>query len=308
MDLLNNLLLQAGLRSRILGYRSFDSAMTLEFPCSKSIGFHAVTQGCAYIYHGQKKIMLKRGDIAFMARGINHFVSTEESLPKKITALKDFSQIPSSLKKSKLTLVSGAYQLWNTPLHPLFAEIPDWFVFRQEEIESYDKLNLMIGLLSEEVSQGDLGSERVIQGILDILFSLILRKIVKLKSTQTKTWSHASQDAGIKLALEVLHSDLTKNWTLEDLAKKVGLSRAGFALKFKKSMGDTPLHYLTLLRIQSAMELLSTTSDNIETVAAQVGYQDAFSFSKAFKRIVGLPPKEFKLRDLEDRKKFMRVE
>lgn len=308
MDLLNDLLNHAGLRSKLLGTRSFDKMVALQFPCSKSIGFHVVTLGQAFLHQGKGKVIaLNKGDIALMARGCYHIMSTSEKLPAKITPIAEFDKLRSKHSKPHLSLVSGVYQFWNAPVHPFFAEMPEWFVLRYDEIESFDKLQLMIGLLSEEVSKPDLGSDRVVQGILDVMFSLIMRKIVKQNSSKAKTWSHASQDIDIKHALEILHSDVAKNWSLEELAKLVGLSRAGFALKFKRTMGDSPLHYLTMLRIQSAMQLLSTTDMKIENVALQVGYQDAFGFSKAFKKIAGIPPRDFRARDLSERQTHKRL-
>lgn len=263
-----------------------------------------VTHGQAFIHQRTKgkPIVLRKGDIALMARGHDHVVSTDEKLAGRVTPLYEVDRMARADAKSKLTLVSGAYQLWNTPVHPFFAEIPDWFVLRSDDIQSFDNLQTMINLLSEEVAKPDLGSERAVQGILDVMFSFIMRKIVQQTSKREKTWSHAIQDVEIKRALEFLHNDLARPWTLEELAKQVGLSRAGFALKFKRTMGDTPLHYLTTLRIQAAMELLSSTEENIENVAMKVGYQDAFGFSKAFKKLTGVPPREFRARNAEERK------
>lgn len=300
MDLLDDLLSQAGLRTRILGHRSFHSAISLAFPCSKSIGFHVVTRGQAYLYPpgATKPIHLKKGDIALMSRGCDHIVSTEEKRPRHALPLAQLENIFSQgSEKPLLTLVSGAYQFWHTPVHPFFSEIPDWYVLRSEDIDSFDRLQSLIQLLAEEVAKPDFGSSRAIQGLLDVMFSFILRKIVQQTSERAKTWSHASRETEVRRALELLHADVARAWSLEELAKKVGLSRAGFAQKFKRSLGDTPLHYLTTLRIQTAMHLLSTTDQNLETIASQVGYQDAFGFSKAFKKIAGLPPREFRAQD-----------
>lgn len=307
MDLLEDILKQSGLKTRVLGHRSFRSEVALQFPCSKSIGFHAVTHGTAYLHSGKKVISLNKGDLVLMARGRDHVVSTEMKLNSMVIPLAEFSSVEiSPSAKSKLTLVSGAYQLWNDPVHPFFAEIPEWFVMKSEDIESFDSLQSMIKLLAQEVAKPGLGAQRVIQGILDIMFSLIIRKVVEKNSARPETWSHAVQDFQIKQALEFLHADRARAWTLQDLAHEVGLSRAGFALKFKKAMGDTPLHYLTMIRIQKAMELLSNTDLNVEGVAAEVGYQDAFSFSKAFKKITGVPPREFRTKDHEDKKNVWR--
>jgi len=65
---------------------------------------------------------------------------------------------------------------------------------------------------------------------------------------------------------------------------------------FRQTMGDTPLAHLRTLRLQAAMRLLAHTTHSLEHVAQTVGYQDAFSFSKAFKREAGLSPRDFRRR------------
>jgi AraC-like DNA-binding protein len=303
MDLLQDILKQSGLKSRFLGYRKIAAATTLQFPCNKSIGFHVVTQGTAYMHIAgrSKPIQLLTGDIAFTARGQDHLISTDASVHSEIVSLSDFALIQSTETLSRLTLVSGAYQVWNDPIHPLFSELPDVFLLKASENQSFDQLHSMISMLATEVSSNDYGSDLIMQNLLDILFALIFRKVIEKSSLQTETWSHAVLDQQIRKSVELMHSQWEKNWTLESLAKELGMSRAGFALKFKKAMGDTPLHYLTNLRMQKAMSLLTQTSDNIETVATAVGYKDAFGFSKTFKKVIGMPPKEFRKRDLSDR-------
>jgi uncharacterized membrane protein len=80
----------------------------------------------------------------------------------------------------------------------------------------------------------------------------------------------------------------------------VGVSRTSLAERFRDAMGDTPLNYLRTVRMQKAMRLLSETDSNLEQVSLEVGYQDAFSFSKVFKRTVGVAPKEFRRQDAAD--------
>jgi transcriptional regulator GlxA family with amidase domain len=142
----------------------------------------------------------------------------------------------------------------------------------------------------------------VLENTLDILFTLIFRKVLEKCSHQPETWSHAILDPHIRRSIELMHSDWAKNWTIESLAIELGLSRAGFAAKFKTAMGDTPVHYLTKLRMQKAMIMLSETDEKIEAIASRVGYKDAFGFSKSFKKMIGVPPKEFRAKDAAARR------
>jgi AraC-like DNA-binding protein len=308
MDVLNDLLKHAGLKSKVLGHRSLTKSTSIEFPCNRSIGFHVVTYGQAFIHtkNKMKPLLLNKGDIALMARGCDHIVSTDDKISGRLYPISEFSKNDEPILKPKLSLVSGAYQLWNDPVHSFFSEIPDWYILRNEEVQSFGHLQLMISLLSEETLHPQMGSERIIQGLLDVMFSLIIRKIVEKSDSKKPSFSSAIQDLEIRKSIELMHSDFSRNWSLEELAKACGLSRAGYALKFKKIVGDTPLHYLMTLRIQAAMDLLSSTDSTIETIAQQVGYQDAFGFSKAFKKMTGKPPREFRAQDLSERQAGIR--
>lgn len=315
MDILTDIFKQADLRRRLLNQRALAEPVVLRFPCDKSIGFHVVTQGEAFLYLNDKKppVNLKKGDLAFMARGLNHFLSTESDLSAKdlkvAVSLDESDRKNKNLKKlspPKVTLVSGAYQLWNDPIHPFFKELPEIFVLKNSEIESFGQIQSALNMLSIETSNPQIGSEGLVQNLLDIIFSYLVRKIIDSNSSKPKTLSFAVQNESIKKSIELLHSQLDRNWTLEDLAKEVGLSRAGLAQKFKKSLGDTPLHYLTLIRMQKARALLSTTDDNLEIVAGAVGYSDPFSFSKVFKRITGLPPRVFRSQEQNQKRSIYR--
>ena len=73
------------------------------------------------------------------------------------------------------------------------------------------------------------------------------------------------------------------------------------AERFRKAMGDTPLSHLRTVRMQKAMHLLAETERPLDQVAEEVGYSDAFGFSKVFKREIGLSPRDFRRRDAQDR-------
>lgn len=276
MDLLADILKIAGLKSRLLTKRSLPKNQIFKFPCDRSIGFHVMVQGEAQLTYGEnKKIILRTGDIALMSRGVHHQIK--------------------NLGASEAIIVGGVYQLWNEPIHPLFAELPDWWVLKGSEIAAHDPLHDLLKILSQEISVPDLGSESVVHSLLDIFFNFILRKIVKSKAHFEKAnWSKATQDEKISESLRLMHQKFQKPWSLEELATEVGLSRAGFAQKFRNALGDTPLNYLASIRIQQAMRLLSEEDHKIDSIATHVGYADAFSFSKAFKKRTGQSPMEYR--------------
>ena len=310
MDLLADVLQQAGLRRRILNWHTLHEPVALAFPCDRSFGFHVVTQGRLYVYvPDEAPLELHAGDVAFMARGCDHVVSTEPQWKGELTQVN-----PSPLPRGRGaqgseterlgTLISGAYQVWHRPVHPFFSELPRWYVMRAADMPRFGEIELVLGLLAREIdsrASDTLGSETVVQSLLDVLFTQLIRKIIEHSRAVPHSWGHALQHTHVRTALELMHEDCAHEWTLDELAARVGLSRAGFAQKFRTALGAPPLQYLTTLRVQKAMRLLSTSEDKLDTIAQAVGYRDAFSFSKVFKKLVGVPPKAYRQQDQQDR-------
>jgi AraC-like DNA-binding protein len=81
-----------------------------------------------------------------------------------------------------------------------------------------------------------------------------------------------------------------RQWTLDNLAHEVGLSRSVFADRFTHFVGVSPMHYLTRWRMQLATRHLENPSASIAQVAAEVGYESEAAFNRAFKKHVGAPP------------------
>lgn len=295
MDVLADILKSAGLRKRVMYHKEIAAPWLFQFPCSHSMGFHVITLGEAYLWKGEDPVPVKlhRGDIAFMARGKPHRMSTHPDAHFPMEPETPLAPADAPV----LAMVNGIYQLWNEPIHPFFQALPDWVILRAETIPAHDPIPATLQLLSAELAKPDLGSESIGDALLDVLFHLMLRRTIQHHMPGNSMWLRSTQDPYILKALQLMHSDTAHDWSLESLASAVGLSRSGFALKFKQLFGDTPLHYLTTLRMQKAMELLAHSDQYIEAVAASVGYQDALSFSRAFKKSVGQSPRDFRRRD-----------
>ena len=104
----------------------------------------------------------------------------------------------------------------------------------------------------------------------------------------------ALADRHIAESLERLHNNLSHAWTLESLAREVGLSRAGFARRFKELVGMSMFDYLTQLRVQRAKELLSDTGLSLYAVANHIGYESDLAFTRTFKKRTGVTPTAYR--------------
>lgn len=300
MDLLTDVLKQAGLQRRQLQHLSSKTNWRSLFPCEKSFGFHVITQGPIFLHIKNKKpIELHTGDVALMARGVHHILSSKDKVsPKDWHA--NLNVRNSEAAGEEISIVSGVYQFWNQPIHPFFQEIPTWSIIRSNEIPTHDPIRKSLELLSLENSSGQFGNQIITLAILDMLFSYILRKVIQDQTESKTSWSLAVKDQQLNKALRLLHEKPSHPWNLDNLAQESGISRSSLAAKFKKKLGDSPLHYLNTIRIQKAMELLTNTDLSIESIATELGFSDAFVFSKSFKKRTLVSPREFRKKSLGD--------
>lgn len=315
MDLLTDIFRQAGLRRRILDQRQLPDATALQFPCDRSMGVHIVMAGQVYVHAPTlpQPLCLQAGDMAVMARGCVHYLSTHEDMGTvQMLALTEARPLPETGTAADAppqnSIISGAYQFWHTPVHPFFAEMPDWLVLRAADGPYSPGMAHGMELLQQELALRALGSETLVYGLLDVIFVLLMREMLQRQSTTASScWSHGIQDPLVMKAVQAMHDDCARAWTLDTLAQHAGLSRTGLAERFRASMGNTPLNYLRTVRMQKAMAALSESERSLEQIAREVGYTDAFSFSKVFKRTTGVAPRDFRRQDTEDKALAWRI-
>lgn len=103
-------------------------------------------------------------------------------------------------------------------------------------------------------------------------------------------------DALVGKAQRVLERRLKDGIRLPLLAGELAVSERTLNRRFLKALGKTPLQYLQSLRIDHAKNLLETTRLSVEAVGEHVGYSDASTFRRLFKREIGLTPKGYQQR------------
>jgi len=134
------------------------------------------------------------------------------------------------------------------------------------------------------------GGETVITHLADILTIQAIRAWIDSVPETERGWLAALRDKPIGTALAAIHREPEKDWTVESLAKAVGLSRSGFSARFTKLVGESAKRYLTRLRMQLARLQLQESSDSLGVLAERFGYQSEAAFSRAFKREFGVAP------------------
>ena len=124
----------------------------------------------------------------------------------------------------------------------------------------------------------------------ELLFVEVLRGYVDTLADDSRGWLSGLRDRHVGAALRLIHGRPTEAWTLEKLAREVGLSRSVFAERFSHYVQMAPMHYLGRWRLQLAARLLERPGVNISEVSQKVGYESEAAFNRAFKRLMGTPP------------------
>ena len=105
-------------------------------------------------------------------------------------------------------------------------------------------------------------------------------------------WLFALADVQMAAAIEAMHEDPARRWTLQSLADRAGMSRTSFTLRFRETAGTSPMEYLTRWRMLLAGERLENSKDSVSAIALSLGYESESAFSTAFKRVMGCSPRQ----------------
>ena len=148
----------------------------------------------------------------------------------------------------------------------------------------------LIRLAVDETATRRSGGETVLSKVAELMFVDVVRRHIDTLPPDASGWLSALRDAHVGAALALLHGRAAEAWTVEILAREVGLSRSVFANRFAHFVQDSPMHYLTRWRMQLASRLLDRQGVGVAQVAAEVGYESEAAFNRAFKKCVGEPP------------------
>lgn len=227
-------------------------------------------------------VPLGAGDAVLVPHGSAHTLSSRPDASGAVpfeTATAD--------PDGRTEFLCGKYRLSRARRHPVLASLPE-VVHIPAQVGGASELRSAIDLLGTEVTTRRPGSSTVLTGLLDLLLVYLLR--AWLAGNPGTGWPEALRDPPIAAALEALHANPEAPWRIEDLASRVGLSRATLSRRFTALTGHSPMAYLTWWRLTTAARLLQDTDLPLPAIATKVGYGSPFAFSHAFKRQFAVAP------------------
>jgi AraC-like DNA-binding protein len=297
MDPLSDVLSLLKLRSYVSGGFDMGGEWSIQFPQHEGIKCYAVVSGACWLsVEGvPDAVRLKTGDCFLLPRG-RPFRLTSDLTLTPVDARTFFPARPNG----SIALyndggdcfgVGGHFALTGQHADILLGMLPPIVHIRKES----DKAALRWSLerMRQELREPQPGGFLVAQHLATMMLVQALRLHLAEGLKGGVGWLFALADKQMSAAIGSLHDDPAHRWTLQELAEHAGMSRSTFALKFKETVGASPMEYLTRWRMLLAGDRLANSSDPVSVIALSLGYESESAFSTAFKRVMGCSPRQY---------------
>ena len=263
------------------------------------IAYHVVTEGCCFTnIIGEEPVPIEAGDVIVFTKGDPHVLSSGPGMradpgpPRSLDGMTR-SQLPFVISYGSdgpvsTKFVCGYLACDAQPFNPLLDNLPPVIKAGDPQGSDAGWLGQLIRVAMMESADKRAGGESVLAKLSELMFIEVIRRHLEALPPEQAGWLAGLRDPFVGKALSLMHARPGRNWTIEGLAKDVGLSRSVLAERFADLVGTPPMQYLAKWRMQIASGLLAGGSTSIAKVAAETGYGSEAAFSRAFKKMVGI--------------------
>ncbi len=191
-----------------------------------------------------------------------------------------------------MRMLGGYFRFDRANAQLLVRLLPPVVHIRREEAGA-TRVRRIVELIGEETDAHRPGRDLILERLVEVLLVEALRFRSASAAREEQGLLAGLSDPALARPLHEIHVDVARRWTVEELARTAGMSRAVFAERFARKVGMPPMQYLLEWRMAIAKDLLRRERPPLAEVAERVGYQSASAFSTAFTRLTGCTPSEF---------------
>jgi AraC-like DNA-binding protein len=296
IDTLSRTLMMMRLRSFFAGATDAAGRWALSIPGQQGLRLYLVLKGECWIILSGQKYHLHAGD-CFLITSQEPLVAASDLSVKKRLLLED---VVKSVRDGVLMIngggesftVSVLFQIEGHLPKLIFGGLPPAIHIRADADEAAS-MRWNIERFRAEFMRKSIGSGLILNHLAPIILIQAIRAHMASASSPPG-WLSSITDPKLSRAMEAMHEEYNRAWSIQELATLSSMSRARFAATFKKKLGVSPGEYLTSWRIQVACGLLRAGDKSIATIAGEVGYESESAFSSAFNKLVGSRPGIFR--------------
>lgn len=290
MDALNHLFQTLKVSVKIFHNGQYCGRWAVDTSGSHFINFHLVTAGqCFLKMSNQDKVTpMKEGDLVIFPRDSQHQLVSidDENVPVNKASSVSFDD---GVLQDGTGLLCGFFSHQHPIVHHLTEHLPDVILLRAETTNPSALKHLISGLIVE-ARQTKSHDSWMMNQIAEPIMALLFRDHLVGPSGILSGISNPK----LRLAITAVQTNPSHKWTVEILAKESVMSRTAFSEAFKKTVGMTPMAFVTYWRLSLAYTWLLEDKKTVLESALACGYDNEASFSKALKRELGITPGELR--------------
>ncbi len=263
------------------------------------IEYHLIARGSCWGHAvGAEPIRLGEGDLIVFPQGDAHVLSSAPGMreaPDMSMFVRRSAPLPLVYElggggSERTRVVCCFMGCDERPYNPLLTALPPVIHLSATATQATNSwFGTILTIAVRESGSARAGSENVLARLSELMFVEAIRRYIETLPPAQTGWLAGLRDPVVGQALSALHGKPSEPWTVERLARLVGLSRSVFAERFTEMVGQSPMQYLALWRMQLASRLL-IDGELVAGVANAVGYESEAAFSRAFKKLVGQAP------------------
>lgn len=285
-------------------------AQVLPFRTERIIPFHVIAGGGCWVeVTGREPAWLDEGDAVVLPYGDTHRLGGRERAAASVPVgpllppppWNDMPLVEHGGAGAMTQIICGFVQCDELLFHPILRHLPALLHVSPDATPADQWLATTIRHTASEASRPMPGSRSMLPRLTELMFVEILRKHMQGLAADEVGWFAAYNHPVAGAALKSLHAAPFEDWSVERLARQVGVSRTVLTDQFRHFLGQPPMQYLATWRMQMAAQQLKTTDLPIKTIADRSGYETEAAFSRAFKRRFGLPPGNWRRRQQAQR-------
>jgi AraC-like DNA-binding protein len=298
MDILAELLDRIRLGGTLLFHFELGHPWSLALPQRPYALFHYLSRGSATLALEQgRELRMTAGDFVVVSRGEPHRLYSDRRM--KSFSVVDLDQSAhlgvvrhGGSAAPYSTMICGKFTVARPSRGSVLELLPPVLLLKPTEDGEW--LEVILRRMVSESAVARPGRDVALSRLTEVLFVEVLRSWVKSLAPGEGGWLGAMADPHIGPALQLIHEQPGRAWTLDDLGQRVGLGRSAFSARFTKLVGQSMYRYLIARRMSEAAFLLETSDEGIARIATRVGYETAAAFSKLFHRHHGLSPGRYR--------------
>lgn len=242
----------------------------LSLSSDSSYWLYIISGELALTAQANSRTELKEGDGVWLSSGQNMDVSLVDKRP------------------FETSILICEFDFGTKALNPLLDLEWQWIKVEKDDGIAQQLLPLNALLLAESL-QPRCGSQVIVERLAEAYLVQMLRQFIQTQKIQLGLLAGLS-DIRLARAIVAIHEQPQQAWQVASLAEEAGMSRSVFSGLFKKTMGMTPMAYLTSWRMRLAAQRIKNGDRNLAILSDQLGYQSEAAFRRTFKKVIGVAP------------------